>query len=187
MHVLGKWNQEKEDTDGEHVGPIGRDDHGRGWNEGGGNPSADGLPGRGNGGLAGLDHERCRCDGHDEQQDDVAFELGLALEFLRGEHNTTNQGQDATDKGDDVADFNHQIPWPSHDFWQHLLRKLVAAGEIKHVGGEHEETPEHEDVNATGNTVFEHLLLSEPTREHLGNPSTPIVESVLWLAFENKA
>ena len=48
-----------------------------------------------------------------------------------------------------------------------LLRELVAAGEVKHVGREHQEAPEHEHVDAPCNAVLEHLFW----------PSHPVITS----------
>ena len=187
VHVLGERDEEKEDADGQHVRPVSGDDHAGRRNQRAGHPVTDGLPGGGHGGLTGFDHERGGGDGHDEQQDDVALQLGLTFEFLRGEHHAANQRQHAPDEGDGVARFDHQIPRASQGIGKHVLREFVPGGEVEHVGGEHEEPPEHEDVNAARHAVLEDLFLTQPAAEHFGNTSAPVVKPVLGFAFEDEA
>ena len=103
------------------MGPISSDHRAGRGDQRRGDPSTDGFPRGGDGGFPGFHDEGCGGDGHDEQEDDVTFELRLALEFLRREHNTANQGQHAADKSDDVADLNHQIPRTSDEFREHFL------------------------------------------------------------------
>ena len=186
VHVLGKRDEEQENTDGQHVGPVSGDDDAGGGCQRCVNPVADGFPRGRDGGFTGFNHKGGGGDGHDEQQNDVALELGLALELLGREDHTADERQHAPDKSDGVANLNHEVPWSTHDFREHFLRELVAAGEVKHVGREHQEAPEHEHVDAPCNAVLEHLFLAEPSGDHLRNSGTPVVKTVLRFALQDE-
>ena len=58
------------------------------------------------------------------------------------------------------------------------MGEFVATGEVKHVGGEHQESPKHEHVDAACNPILQHSLLSEPTDNDLFDPKTPVVKSI---------
>ena len=81
VHVLGNRDEEEEGGNRHHVGPVGQVHHTLGRRHDVLHPDADEL--RAGEFLTRFHDVGREGDGHDEQQDDVAFQLGLALELLR--------------------------------------------------------------------------------------------------------
>ena len=101
--------------------PVGCDHESGAWCEVVCNPCADWLPRRRNALFACLYKERSNGDGHDEHENEIPFQLGFALEFLRREHDPAKQSSDAANQSDGVTGFNDEVPWPSNEIREDVM------------------------------------------------------------------
>ncbi|SVA27260.1 uncharacterized protein METZ01_LOCUS80114, partial [marine metagenome] len=60
-----------------------------------------------------------------------------------------------------------------------VIRERVRGSEVEHIGGQHQEAPEHQDVHATCDAIPQYPLLAQPADGELADSSEPRVEAVV--------
>ena len=110
VHVLRDGDEEEEGGNRDHVRPIGEVDHRLAGGHGILHPESNEL-GTGEF-LARLHDVGGERDRHDEKKNDVAFQLRLPLQLVRGKRHTAGQGRSAPKEGHRVTHFDHTVPCP---------------------------------------------------------------------------
>ncbi len=127
-------------------------------------------------------------DRHDEEKNDVAFQLRLPLQFVRGKRHTAGQCRSASKESHRVSHFDHAVPSPLQaERFEDSIRETVRGRQVEHICREHQEAPEHQHVHDSSHRVGQDFLLTQPAGQDLLESEPPRIKTVLRSAPEHQS